>query len=153
VIALARLKMNHIPFKGSPDAMQDVLGGRSAFYMAPINAGMNLVKDGKLTALGVSTRTRAEVLPNVPTLDEQGIVGYDMTLWFGMWAPASTPPLVVRKLNESINAIVLEPKVKEQFAKLGILPAPMKPEEFGKFVRSEMEVYRKIVRAAGIEPQ
>jgi tripartite-type tricarboxylate transporter receptor subunit TctC len=59
----------------------------------------------------------------------------------------------VRKLNESINAIVLEPKVKEQFAKLGILPAPMKPEEFGKFVRSEMEVYRKIVRAAGIEPQ
>jgi tripartite-type tricarboxylate transporter receptor subunit TctC len=153
VIALARLKMNHIPFKGSPDAMQDVLGGRSAFYMAPINAGMNLVKDGKLTALGVSTRTRAEVLPNVPTLDEQGIVGYDMTLWFGMWAPASTPPLVVRKLNESVNAIVLEPKVKEQFAKLGILPAPMKPEEFGKFVRSEMEVYRKIVRAAGIEPQ
>jgi tripartite-type tricarboxylate transporter receptor subunit TctC len=153
VIALARLKMIHIPFKGSPDAMQDVLGGRSAFYMAPINAGMSLVKDGKLTALGVSTRTRAEVLPNVPTLDEQGITGYDMTLWFGMWAPASTPPQVVRKLNESVNAIVLEPNVKAQFAKLGILPAPMKPEEFGKFVRSEMEVYRKIVRAAGIEPQ
>jgi len=153
VVALAGLKMIHVPFKGSPDAMQDVLGGRSAFYMAPINAGMNLVKDRKLIALGVSTRNRAEVLPDVPTLDEQGILGYDMTLWFGMWAPAGTPPQVVRKLNESVNAIVQEPHVKEQFAKLGILPAPMKAEDFGKFVRSEMEVYRKIVRAASIEPQ
>jgi tripartite-type tricarboxylate transporter receptor subunit TctC len=153
VIALAKLKMIHIPFKGSPDAMQDVLGGRSTFYMAPINAGMNLVKDGKLTALGVSTRSRAEVLPDVPTLDEQGLVSYDMTLWFGMWAPAATPQPVVRKLNEAVNAIVGEPKVKEQFAKLGIIPAPMKPEDFAKFVRSEIEVYRRIVRAANIEPQ
>jgi tripartite-type tricarboxylate transporter receptor subunit TctC len=153
VIAMAGLKMIHVPFKGSPDAMQDVLGGRSTFYMAPINAGMNLVKDGKLTALGVSTRSRAEVLPDVPTLDEQGLVSYDMTLWFGMWAPAATPLPVVRKLNEAVNAIVGEPKVKEQFAKLGIIPAPMKPEDFGRFVRSEIEVYRKIVRAANIEPQ
>jgi tripartite-type tricarboxylate transporter receptor subunit TctC len=153
VVAMARLKMIHVPFKGSPDAMQDVLGGRSVFYMAPINAGMNLVKDGKLTALGVSTRTRAEVLPDVPTLDEQGLPGYDMTLWFGMWAPANTPPQVVKKLNESVNAIVSEPNVKDQFAKLGILPAPMNAEDFGKFVRSEIEVYRKIVRAAAIEPQ
>ena len=153
VVAMAKLKMIHVPFKGSPDAMQDVLGGRSAFYMAPINAAMSLVKDGKLTALGVSTRTRAEVLPNVPTLDEQGLPGYDMTLWFGMWAPANTPPQVVKKLNESVNAIVSEPGVKEQFAKLGILPAPMNAEDFGRFVRGEIETYRKIVRAANIEPQ
>jgi len=153
VVAMAKLKMIHVPFKGSPDAMQDVLGGRSAFYMAPINAGMSLVKDGKLTALGVSTRTRAEVLPNVPTLDEQGLFGYDMTLWFGLWAPAGTPDAVVKKLNESVNAIVQEPNVKEQFAKLGILPAPMKPDEFAKFVRSEIEVYRKVARAANLEPQ
>ena len=153
VVAMAKLKMIHVPFKGSPDAMQDVLGGRSVFYMAPINAGMSLVKDGKLTALGVSTRNRADVLPDVPTLDEQGLPGYDMTLWFGMWAPANTPPQIVRKLNESVNAIVGEPNVKEQFAKLGILPAPMKAEDFARFVRSEIEVYRKIVRAANIEPQ
>jgi len=93
------------------------------------------------------------VLPNVPTLDEQGLFGYDMTLWFGMWAPAATPDAVVRKLNESVNAIVQEPKVKEQFAKLGIQPAPMKHDDFAKFVRSEIEVYRKIVRAANIPPQ
>ena len=153
VIALAGLKMIHIPFKGSPDAMQDVLGGRSSFYMAPINAGMNLVKEGKLTGLGVSTKARAEVLPQVPTIAEQGLYDYDMTLWFGMWAPAGTPVPVVQKLNAAINAIVLEPVVKEQFEKLGIQPAPMKTEEFAKFVRSEMDVYKKIVQHAHIPQQ
>ena len=153
VVALAGLKMIHVPFKGSPDAMQDVLGGRSAFYMAPINAGMSLVKDGKLTGLGVSTKARAEVLPDVPTIAEQGLYDYDMTLWFGMWAPAATPIPVVQKLNASINAIVLEPAVKEQFQKLGIQPAPMKTDEFAKFVRSEIDVYKKIVQHANIPPQ
>jgi tripartite-type tricarboxylate transporter receptor subunit TctC len=153
VIALAGLKMIHVPFKGSPDAMQDVLGGRSSFYMAPINAGMNLVKDGKLTGLGVSTKARAEVLPDVPTISEQGLYDYDMTLWFGMWAPSGTPVPVVQKLNAAINAIVLEPVVKEQFEKLGIQPAPMKTEDFAKFVRSEMEVYKKIVEHAHIPQQ
>ena len=105
-VGLAGLKMIHVPFKGSPDAMQDVLGGRCAFYMAPINAGMDLVKDGKLAALGVSTRTRSEVLPDVPTLAEQGLQDYDMTLWFGLWAPAGTPAAVVQKLNAAVNAIV-----------------------------------------------
>jgi len=133
--------------------MQDVLGGRSAFYMAPINAGMSLVKEHKLTGLGVSTKTRAEVLPEVPTIAEQGLYEYDMTLWFGMWAPAATPIPVVQKLNSAVNAIVLEPAVKEQFAKLGIQPAPMKTEDFAKFVRSEIDVYQKIVEHAKIAPQ
>ena len=153
VIALAGVKMIHVPFKGSPDAMQDVLGGRSAFYMAPINAGMSLVKEHKLTGLGVSTKARAEVLPEVPTIAEQGLYDYDMTLWFGMWAPAATPIPVVQKLNSAVNAIVLEPAVKEQFAKLGIQPAPMKTEDFAKFVRSEIDVYKKIVEHAHIPPQ
>jgi len=153
VIALAGLRMIHVPFKGSPDAMQDVLGGRSAFYMAPINAGMSLVKDGKLTGLGVSTKSRAEVLPGVPTISEQGLYDYDMTLWFGMWAPSGTPIPVVQKLNATVNAMVLEPAVKEQFSKLGIQPAPMKTEDFARFVRSEMDVYRKIVRHANIPQQ
>jgi tripartite-type tricarboxylate transporter receptor subunit TctC len=153
VIALAGLKMIHVPFKGSPDAMQDVLGGRSAFYMAPINAGMSLVKEAKLTGLGVSTKARSEVLPQVPTIAEQGLYDYDMTLWFGMWAPSGTPLPVVQKLNAAINAIVLEPIVKEQFEKLGIQPAPMKTEDFAKFVRSEMDVYKKIVEHAHIPQQ
>jgi tripartite-type tricarboxylate transporter receptor subunit TctC len=157
VVDLAGLKMIHVPFKGSPDAMQDVLGGRSAFYMAPINAGMTLVKDGKLNALGVSTKTRADVLPQVPTIAEQGAGGplreYDMTLWFGLWGPAAMPASAVQKINAQVNAIVQQPDVKEQFAKLGIQPAPMSPGEFAKFVRGEIEVYKRIVKQARIEPQ
>ncbi len=153
IVDLAGLKMIHVPFKGSPDAMQDVLGGRSAFYMAPINAGMALVKDGKLNALGVSTKARAEVLPGVPTIAEQGLKEYDMTLWFGMWGPAAMPASVVQKVNAQVNAIVEQPEVKAQFAKLGIQPAPMSPAEFAKFVRSEIEVYRRIVKQANIQPQ
>jgi tripartite-type tricarboxylate transporter receptor subunit TctC len=153
VVDLAGLKMLHIPFKGSPDAIQDTLAGRTAFYMAPINAAVNLVKEGKLTALGVSTRTRADVLPGVAPIAEQGLPEYNMTLWFGMWAPAGTPLPVVQKLNVQVNAIVQLPEVREQFAKLGILPVPMKPDEFAKFVRDEVGVYRRIVKQASIQPQ
>jgi tripartite-type tricarboxylate transporter receptor subunit TctC len=150
---LAGVRMIHVPFKGSPEALQDVLGGRSAFYMAPVNVALGLVRDGKLNALGVSTRTRAEVLPQVPPLAEQGLPDFEVTLWFGLWAPAGTPGAVVQKLNLAINAIVQEPQVREQFAKLGMQPSPMKPEEFAKFVRGEIDVYKRIVKQAGIEPQ
>jgi len=153
VVALAGLKMIHVPFKGSPDAIQDVLGGRSTFYMAPLDVAMGLVKDKKLNGLGMSTKKRVDLLPDVPTIAEQGLYDYEMTLWFGMWAPAATPIPIVQKLNAAINAIVLEPVVKEQFAKLGIDPAPMKTDEFGRFVREQMVFYRKIVQAAGIPQQ
>jgi tripartite-type tricarboxylate transporter receptor subunit TctC len=153
LLGLAGVRMIHVPFKGSPDALQDVLGGRSAFYMAPVNVGLGLVKEGKLNPLGVSTRTRAEVLPQVPTLAEQGMRDYEVTLWFGMWAPAATPPAVVQKLNAAVNAIVGEPQVREQFAKLGLQPSPMKPDEFAAFVRTEIGVYKRIVEQAGIERQ
>ena len=150
---LAGVRMIHVPFKGSPEALQDVLGGRSAFYLAPVNVGIGLVKEGKLTPLGMSTTSRAEVLPEVPTLIEQGLAGYDVTLWFGMWAPAGTPTALVKKLNAEVNAIVQEPLVREQFGKLGLQPAPIKPEEFAKFVRSEIEMYKRIVVQANIQLQ
>lgn len=153
LIGLAGVRMIHVPFKGSPEALQDVLGGRSAFYMAPVNVALGLLKDGKLVSLGVSTRSRAAVLPDVPTLAGQGLTDYEVTLWFGMWAPAATPAAVVQKLNAAMNAIVQEPAIREQFSKLGMQPAPMKPEEFARFVRSEIDVYKRIVQQAGIEPQ
>lgn len=152
-IDLAGVKMLHIPFKGSAEAMQDVVAGRTAFYMAPINAGINLVKDGRLAPLGVSTKTRAEILPDVPTLAEQGLKDYEVTLWFGMWAPANTPAAVVQRLNSAVNAIVGEPAVREQFGKLGLQAAPMKPDEFGRFVREEIAVYRRIVQQARVPQQ
>ena len=153
LVGLAGVKMVHVPYKGSAEAIQDVLAGRVAFYMAPVNVAIGNVKEGKLAPLGISTRRPSDILPNVPTIAEQGLPNYEVTLWFGMWAPSATPIPVVQKLNAAVNAIVFEPQVKEQFTKLGIEPAPLKPEDFTKFVRSEMEVYRKIVRAANIPQQ
>ena len=149
----AGIRMLHIPYKGSPEAMQDTIAGRTSFYMAPINAALGQVKEGKLAALGVSTRVRADVLPEVPALAELGLQGFDISLWFGMWARAGTPPAVVQKLNAQVQTIVQGPEVREQFAKLGIAPSPMKPEEFGKFVREQIVIYKAIVRDAGIPQQ
>lgn len=148
----AGLKMLHIPYKGSPEAIQDSMVGRTAFYMAPINTVVGQMKDGKLAALGVSTRKRAEVMPDVPTLAEAGVPDFDISLWFGVWAPAGTPAAIVTKLNTQIDAILQKPEVREQFAKLGITPAPMKPDEFGRFVRKEIANYQKIVKDANIQP-
>ena len=153
LVGLAGVKMIHVPYKGSAEAIQDVLAGRVQFYMAPVNVAVGQVKEGKLNPLGVSTKRAAASLPDVPTIASQGLPDYDVTLWFGMWAPSGTPIPVVQKLNAAVNAIVFEPAVKEQFTKLGIEPAPMKPDEFAKFVRSEIDVYKRIVQAANIPQQ
>ena len=149
---VAGVKMLHIPYKGSPEAIQDAMTGRSSFYMAPINTVVGQMKDGKLAALGVSTLRRADVMPDVPTLAEQGLKDFDISLWFGVWAPAGTPPAIVQKLNAQIAAILQGAEVREQFAKLGITPAPMKPEEFARFVREQIDTYRKIVKQGDIQP-
>jgi tripartite-type tricarboxylate transporter receptor subunit TctC len=149
----AGVKMLHVPYKGSPEAIQDTIAGRTSFYMAPINTTVGQVKEGRLGALGVSTRKRADVLPDVPSLAEQGLDGFDISLWFGMWARAGTPPAVVQKLNAEVNAIVVAAEVREQFAKLGIAPAPMRPDEFAKFVRDQIVTYQAIVKDAGVQPQ
>ena len=153
LVDLAGMRMRHVPSKGSPEALQDVLGGRSAFYMAPMDAAMGLVKARKLTALGVSTRVRTEALPGVQSIAEQGLWPYDITLWVGLWGPAALPPPVLLKLNAQVNAILEQPGVKAQLLKLGIQPAPMPVHEFAGFVRSEMHLYRRIVKQANLQPQ
>ncbi len=149
---VAGVKMLHVPYKGSPEAIQDTMAGRTAFYMAPINTVVGQMKEGKLAALGVSTRRRADVMPEVPTLAEQGLTDFDITLWFGVWAPAGTPAAIVNKLNAQVSTILQSTEVREQFSKLGITPAPMRPDEFGRFVREQITTYQKIVKQADIQP-
>src|SRR5262249_8312603 len=98
IVDLAGIKMLHVPYRGSPEAIQDTIAGRTAFYMAPINTAVGLVNEGKLAALGISTPQRADVMPPVVPLAEQALADYNVSLWFGMWAPAGTPPAVVQKL-------------------------------------------------------
>src|SRR5262244_629811 len=153
VVDLAGIKMLHVPYRGSPEAIQDTIAGRTAFYMAPINTAVGLVNEGRLAAIGLSSRQRAEVMPNVVPLAEQGFPDYDVSLWFGMWAPAGTPPAVVQKLNVQVATILKNADVIEQFGKLGISPLAMTPEEFAAFVRSEIATFQRIVKQAGIRQQ
>lgn len=148
----AGVKMLHVPYKGSPEAIQDSMAGRTSFYMAPINTVVGQMKEGKLTALGVSSRQRSAVLPEVPTLSEQGLSDFDITLWFGMWAPAGTPAAIVNKINAQVTSIMQSPEVREQFGKLGIAPTTMKPEEFARFVRDQISTNQRIVKSADIQP-
>ncbi len=150
---LAKVKLLHIPYKGSAEAIQDTLAGRTAMYMAPANAAMGHLKEGKLIALGVGTERRTPVLPDVPTVAEQGVPGYAVNLWFGMWAPAGTPAHIVSRLNAEVARSAAAPDVREQFVKLGMEGVPMSPEAFAKYVRAEMAVNQRIVTDGGIERQ
>jgi tripartite-type tricarboxylate transporter receptor subunit TctC len=150
---LAKVKLLHIPYKGSAEAIQDTLAGRTAIYMAPANAAIGHLKEGKLLALGVGTERRTTILPDVPTIAEQGVAGYAVNLWFGMWAPAGTPAHIVNRLNAEVIRSTAAPDVREQFTKLGMEPVPLSPEAFAKYVRNEMAVNQRIVADGGIERQ
>jgi tripartite-type tricarboxylate transporter receptor subunit TctC len=149
----AGIKMLHIPYKGSPEAIRDASVGTVSYYMAPINTAIGLIKDGKVKALGVSSAKRDPSLPDVPTIAEQGFSGFSIGLWFGMWAPAATPAAVVNKLNAEVNRVLNLPEVKTQYATLGIDPVTMQPAEFAKFVRSEITTYQRIVKQGNIPQQ
>jgi tripartite-type tricarboxylate transporter receptor subunit TctC len=148
----AGVKMLHVPFKGSPEAVTDAAAGRVSFYMAPIGTALGMVRENRLRALGVSTAKRVPLLPNVPTIAEQGVAGFDMDLWFGVWAPAAAPRALVQRLNTDINRALQSAEVKDQFEKLGMQPGSMSTKEFGAFVRSEIVKYQKIVKLAQIKP-
>ena len=153
VLQTAGVKMLHIPYKGSPEAIQDTIAGRTSFYMAPLDAAIGQLKDGKIAAFGVSTAKRAQIVPDIPTLAEQGLANYNLSLWFGMWARAGTPAAVIQKLNAGVNAIVQGQDAREQFGRIGIAPVPMKTDEFARFVREQMATFRQIATAADIQPQ
>ena len=153
VAQVAGIKMLNVPYKGSPEAIQDTIAGRTSFYMAPLDAVIGHLKEGKLQAFGVSSAKRAAIVPDIPTLAEAGLAGYDLSLWFGMWARAGTPAAVVQKLNAQVNAIVLGKEVSEQFGRIGIAAAPMSTADFAKFVREQMGTFRKIAREANIPQQ
>jgi len=153
LIAAADIKVTQVPFKGTPEVVQAIFSGSVDCYWVPISAGISHVKNGKLRALAVSSSKRSPALPEVPTTGEAGVQGADAPLWFGVWGPASMPAEVVRKINGDVRKALAEPAVKQRLANLGNDPMDMSPEEFARFVRSEINDYQRVVRAAGIKPQ
>lgn len=147
----AGIDVVHVPYKGTPEALTDTMTGRVAYFFSPISAALPHVREGRLLALAVSSAKRSSVLPNVPTVAESGLPGFDYNLWVGLFAPAGTPPEVVAKLNRDINRVLHESSVRERLSSLGAEPMAMSSADFDRFLRTEMDDAAKVVKAAGIQ--
>lgn len=143
----------HVPYKGTPEAIGDTIAARVCCYWAPINAALSHVNSGKATALAVSSAQRSSLLPNVPTVAEQGVPGFDYTLWVGLWGQAAMPASLVNKINADVNKALASPDLAERLTKLGTLPMKMSAADFSAYVRREVEDTAKVLKAAGIKPQ
>jgi len=150
---LAGINAVHIPYKGTPEALTEIMSGRVTYFFSPISAALAHIREGKLVALGVSSGKRTSLLPSVPTIAESGLQGFEYNLWVGMFAPAGTPANVVEKINHDVNQVLREPDVRERLTALGAEAMQMTPAEFDKFVRTEMDDSAKVVKAAGIKVQ
>jgi len=141
----------HIPFKGTPEGITEVIAGRVDYFFAPMVSALPMIKDGKVLALAVGAAKRSSVLPDVPTTVEAGVPGSDYNFWVGLLAPAKTPRDIVARLNQEALKALQAPEVKERLASLGAEPMVMAPAEFDRYIQEEMASNAKIVKAAGIK--
>lgn len=143
----------HVPYKSNPLAITDLLGGQIDMMITDTSTGVPQIKAGKLRALGVSTTKRLALLPDVPTIDESGVKGYDMGYWFAAYVPAGTPATIVQRLNEVLTNGVKTPAAKAFFESSGSEPFTTTPEGLAKFQLAEAQKWGKVIKAAGIEPE
>ena len=146
----AGIDVVHIPYKGVPEQLVDTMTGRIHYFLTPLVPALPFVRDGRLLALAVSTAQRTPILPDVPTIAEAALPGYEFQAWFGVFAPARTPRPIVEQISKEIARIVELPDIKKQFVNQGEEGRPSTPEEFTRFVHAEIEKTRKIVKLAGI---
>jgi tripartite-type tricarboxylate transporter receptor subunit TctC len=143
----------HIPYRGSPEAVTDVLTGAVDYYFSPIAPVLQQIKEGKLVALAVGSEKRSAALPDVPTTAQAGVPGSEFNFWIGMMVPAKTPRDVVNRLQAEVEKALASPEVKERFARLGADAWTMKPDQFDAYIRKEVDVNAKLVANAGLKPQ
>ena len=145
-------KLLHVTYKGNAQALVDVMGGQVAMMFDQVSTSAGHVKGGRLRALGVTTKVRSALLPDVPTLHEQGLTDFEDVTWNGLVAPAGTPREVVRRLNAEVNRVMSNPEFTKKYLERGIeMVASRSPEEFSGYVKSEAESFTKLVREAGIK--
>jgi len=149
----AGIDVVHLPNKGGPEANADAIAGRVTYWFPPIAVALPQVREGRLLAVGMSSARRSSLLPDVPTIAETGLAGFEDTIWYGMWAPAATPAEVVNQLSKDVARALATPDVRDRLSKLGAVPMNMTPAEFARFVRSEIDGAVRVVKAAGITPQ
>jgi len=150
--AMAGVDFQHVPYKGTGPALNDLLGGQVSMSFTDVLTALPYVKAGKLRALGVTTAARSQALPDVPTVAEQGVPGFDVSVFFGIVAPAGTPPDRIAKLNKAFVEVLATPKVKQQFASQGLEPAPSNsPEQLGTFIGTQKTKWSGVVKQSGAQ--
>jgi tripartite-type tricarboxylate transporter receptor subunit TctC len=141
----------HVPYKGSAPAVTDLIGGQIPLMFDTIASSLPFINDGRLRALAVGLGNRSVVLPNVPTMDEAGIKGFQVAGWAGMLAPAKTPPAIIQQLNTEVLRILSQPETKDKMVSLGLEPAASTPEEFAAFIKSETAKWAQAVKLAKVK--
>ena len=149
----AKIDMLHIAFKGGGPAVNAVIGGEVQVIFNVITGTLPYARSGKLRALGVSTSKRIEVAPDLPTIAESGLPGYEVIAWYNLFAPAGTPHLVINKINAEINRILQQPDVRERLLTLGVIPLSGTPEALGDYLQFEITRWAKLIREAGIKAE
>ena len=149
---MAGVNMVHVPYRGEAPALTDLLGGQVQVMFATMPPSIEYIRAGKLRALAVTTATRSEALPDVPTVGDF-VPGYEASAWFGIGAPKNTPAEIIDKLNKEINAGLADPKMKARLADLGGTVLAGSPADFGKLIADETEKWGKVIRAANIKAE
>ena len=151
--SMAGIDMLHVPYKGTGQAVTDLLGGQIDVMFAPAETVMQHVKTGKLRALAVTSAQRFAVLPELPTVAESGVPGYSAVGWFGLFAPAATPKELVAQISADATKVLSDPAVKQKMVAAGAEAQPMAPDAFRQFVRSEMDKWSRLMKERGITPE
>ena len=149
--SMAKIDMVHVPYKGSSGARTDVLGGQVDMMFDAVTTMTEQIKAGKVKAVGATGKVRSDVLPDVPTLNEAGVPGYEATIWLGIMAPKGTPKAVVDKLNEAVSKISSQTDIKQQWAKQGAVPLVMNPVAFDKYLQDDIAKWAGVIKSANIK--
>jgi tripartite-type tricarboxylate transporter receptor subunit TctC len=149
---MAGVDMVHVPYRGGGPALNDLLGGQVQVYFGTTVSSIGYIRAGRLRALGVTTATRSDILPDIPTVGEF-LPGYEASGWAGIGAPKTTPAEIVEKLNKEMNGALADEKIKARLAELGSVPMPMSPATFGKLIAEETEKWGNVIRALNIKPE
>jgi tripartite-type tricarboxylate transporter receptor subunit TctC len=149
----AKIDVVHVPYKGIPEAMNDTMTNRVQFFMAPMASSVNLVRDGRLVGLGVTSIKRVSLYPDIPTITESGLPGFEFDSWGGLIAPSKVPRSIIIRLNREVTSALNHPEIQQRMRSQGAEPAPTTPEAFDEKIWREIKQIGDIARRAGITPQ
>jgi len=149
---MAKVNIVHVPYKGNTPSITDTIAGNVEMVFSGVPALIPHMKSGRLRGLAISSRTRFAAVPDVPTFDESGVRGYEASNWFGLMAPSKVPNEIIRRVNADVNKVLAGGDIREKFDRSGLITKGGTIEDFDRFIRSEIDKYRRVIKAAGIKP-